>query len=110
MENLPLFLSIVFGLTTLFTVLFFYKAANSSRIVLLLLLGWLLLHGVISVSGFYTVTNNMPPRLALAVTPMFIGIALLFITANGKVFIDKLDAKTLTFLHVIRIPVWYLFQ
>jgi len=47
----------------------------------------------------------MPPRLALAVTPMFIGIALLFITANGKVFIDKLDAKTLTFLHVIRIPV-----
>ncbi len=105
MENLPLFLSIVFGLTTLLTVLFFYKAANSSRIVLLLLLGWLLLHGVISVSGFYTVTNNMPPRLALAVTPMFIGIALLFITANGKVFIDKLDAKTLTFLHVIRIPV-----
>lgn len=103
MENLPLFLSIVFGLTTLLTV-FFYKAANSSRIVLLLLLGWLLLHGVISVSGFYTVTNNMPPRLALAVTPMFIGIALLFITANGKVFIDKLDAKTLTFLHVIRIP------
>lgn len=105
MENLPLFLSIVFGLTTLLTVLFFYKAANSSRIVLLLLLGWLLLHGVISLSGFYTVTNSMPPRLALAVIPMFIGIALLFITAKGKVFIDKLDAKTLTFLHVIRIPV-----
>ena len=105
MDKLPLFISIVFGLTTLLTVLFFYKAAKSSQTVLFILLGWLLLQGAISLSGFYTVTNTMPPRLALAVVPLLIGIVLLFYTAKGRIFIDTLDAKTLTLLHVIRIPV-----
>lgn len=105
MENLPTFISIVFGLTTILTVFLFFKASNYSRIVLYLLCGWLLLQGAISLSGFYTVTNGMPPRLALAVVPMFIGIAFLFFTAKGKTFMDGLNVKTLTMLHVVRIPV-----
>lgn len=105
MENLPSFISIVFGLTAILTVLLFYKAANYSRVVLYVLCGWLLLQTVISLSGFYTVTDTLPPRLALAAGPMFIGIALLFFTTKGKQFIDGLDIKTLTLLHTIRIPV-----
>jgi hypothetical protein len=105
MENLPTFISIVFGLTAILTVLLFYKASNYSRFVLYLLCGWLLLHGAISLSGFYSVTNGMPPRLILAVVPMFVGIILLFITAKGREFIDALDVKTLTMLHVVRVPV-----
>ncbi len=105
MGNLPSFIGIVFGLTAILTVLLFYKASNYSRIVLYLLCGWLLLQGAISLSGFYSVTNGMPPRLTLAVVPMLIGIVLLFITVKGRAFIDALDAKTLTMLHVVRVPV-----
>lgn len=105
MENLPSFIGIVFGLTTILTVLLFYKASNYSKIVLFVLCGWLLLQACISLSGFYTVTDTLPPRLALAAGPMFIGIALLFFTTKGKKFIDGLDTKTLTLLHTIRIPV-----
>lgn len=105
MENLPSFIGIVFGLTTILTVLLFYKASNYSRTVLYVLCGWLLLQAVISLSGFYTVTDTLPPRLASAAGPMFLGIALLFFTAKGRLFIDGLDTKTLTLLHTIRIPV-----
>ena len=105
MENLPLFIGLVFGFTTVLTVLIFYKAANYSRIVLYVLCGWLLLQAFISLSGFYQVTDTLPPRFVLAVLPMFIGVILLFLTAKGRIFLDGLDSKTLTFLHIIRIPV-----
>ncbi len=105
MENLPQFIGLVFGLTTILTVILFYKAANYSRTVLVIICCWLLLHAFISLTGFYTITDTLPPRLALAVAPMIIGIVLLFITTKGKLFIDSLDNKTLTLLHTIRIPV-----
>ncbi|MFM9945539.1 MAG: hypothetical protein ACKVQB_09940 [Bacteroidia bacterium] len=105
MENLPTFIGIVFGLTTILTVLFFYKAATYSKTVLYVLCGWLLMQAFIGLTGFYTLTDTMPPRLALAVAPMFIAIAILFFTAQGRIFIDSLDTKTLTLLHTVRIPV-----
>ena len=105
MENVSAFIGIVFGLTTILTVLLFYKASNFSRTVLYVLCGWLLFQAFISLSGFYEVTDTLPPRFILAVLPPLILIAFLFFTKNGKQFIDGLDNKTLTFLHVIRIPV-----
>lgn len=105
MENLPQFISLIFGLTAVLTVLIFYKAANYSPAVLYALCGWLLLQAIISLTGFYTFTGSMPPRMALAVLPMFVCILVLFFNSKGQRFIDSLDNKTLTLLHVIRIPV-----
>lgn len=105
MENLPTFISTVFGLTTILTAGLFYKAANRSTTTLIVLLAWLALQAVISRSGFYTQTDTLPPRLLLLVLPPLALIILLFVIPKGREYIDSLDAKTLTVLHTIRVPV-----
>jgi hypothetical protein len=105
MENLPAYISIIFMLTTILTVGIFYKATNGSKITLFIILAWLVVQFFIAESGFYTITNSFPPRFLLLVLPPFLCIFLLFITPKGKQFIDGLDAKTLTILHIVRIPV-----
>ncbi|MBA4183709.1 MAG: hypothetical protein H0X49_06820, partial [Acidobacteria bacterium] len=56
-------------------------------------------------SGFYLLVDVFPPRLPLfAVIPALVLIILLFIFAR-KDFISRIPLKTLTLLHVIRIPV-----
>jgi len=105
MENLPTYISLVFGLTTILAVGLFYKATNNSRITLLILLTWLAVQAFIGLSGFYTVTDTIPPRILFLVLPPILFIVGLFTTSKGRQFIDSLDTKTLTILHTIRIPV-----
>ncbi|MBK7377529.1 MAG: hypothetical protein IPJ03_00720 [Ignavibacteriales bacterium] len=105
MENVPSYISIVFGLTTLLTFGLFYKSAGSSKGTLLILLIWIAVQSVIGLSGFYTVTDTIPPRFLLLVLPPFLFIAGLFLTAKGRQYIDGLNIRTLTLLHIIRIPV-----
>lgn len=103
--QVPLYVSVVFGLTTLLTTWLFWRAANHSKTALAVLLGWLLLQGVVSLSGFYLKTNSLPPRFpALAIPPLLVLIGMLS-TKNGRHFIDSLRLDRLTVLHVIRIPV-----
>ena len=105
MENLPVYIKVVFGLTTLLTVLMFYFAAHKSKLTLVILLAWLVFQGLISLSGFYTITDAIPPRFVLLVSPPLLVIATLFLTAKGRIYLDKLELKTLTILHVVRVPV-----
>ena len=105
MENLPTYISIVFGLTTILTVGLFYKSTNHSKKSLLILLTWLALQAIIGLSGFYTVTDTIPPRILLLVLPPILLIIGLFTTSKGRQFLDSLDIKTLTILHTVRIPV-----
>ena len=76
MENLPVYISIVFILTTF-----------------------------LSIYLFYTVTNTFPPRFLLVILPPLLLIAMLFLTAKGRRYIDNLNARWLTVLHIVRIPV-----
>lgn len=105
MDNLPIHINAVFGITTFLTVWLFYKAANNSKTFLVITIVWLAIQSVISVSGFYVVTSATPPRFPLLIVPPLLSIILLFITARGRKFLDSLDAKTMTILHTIRIPV-----
>ncbi|MBK8786890.1 MAG: hypothetical protein IPN43_10470 [Chitinophagaceae bacterium] len=105
MAHLPMYVNIVFILTTLLTVFLFYKAGSRSKISLGILVLWLLLQAVLSYVGFYTVTNTTPPRFILLALPAVLLIIYLFLTAKGRVYLNNLDAKTLTLLHVVRIPV-----
>lgn len=105
MENLPSYISIIFELTTLLTIFFFYEASNKSKAVLIILLGWIMLQALISNTGFYTITNTLPPRFLLLVFPPLLTIILLFAFLKGRFFINHLDVKLLTLLHVVRVPV-----
>lgn len=105
MENLPFYISLVFGLTVLLSFLLFYKATNQSKTFAAVAISWLIFQSLVSLSGFYQATNTMPPRVALLGFPPFVMIIVLFSTVKGRQFIDSLNIKTLTLFHIIRIPV-----
>lgn len=105
MENLPAYIKVVFILTTFLTAFLFYVASRKSTLTLIILTVWLVFQGFMGVSGFYTVTNTLPPRFLLLIGPPLLFIIGLFISVNGKAYVDNLSLKTLTILHTIRIPV-----
>lgn len=50
-------------------------------------------------------TNSEVPRFQLLLLPPLFIILFLFNTKNGRVFIDNLDLKTLTIIHIVRLPI-----
>jgi hypothetical protein len=105
MENLPLYSIIVFILTTGITFFLFYRAGNYSFAVFLIISIWLVIQGILSITGFYLVTDTNPPRGILFILPPLSFIIILFVTPSGRRFINQMDPGTLTLLHIIRIPV-----
>lgn len=105
MQNLPLYLSIVFVMAVLYAVFTFWKAANRSKIVLAVIVLWMIIHGVLAYSGFYLNTKGLPPRFALTIVPTFVAMIVLFSTKKGRAFIDGLNLSQLSILHIVRIPI-----
>ncbi|MEO6611728.1 MAG: hypothetical protein ABIT05_02305 [Chitinophagaceae bacterium] len=105
MEHLPIYISAGFIFTTALSIFFIYKAAGNAKIVLLVMAGWLALQAVVSLSGFYTVTGTIPPRFVLTILPPLLFIVWLLLSRRGAAFTSSLSIKTLTLLHIIRIPV-----
>lgn len=105
MENVPASLGIGFGLVTGLVVWLFYVAAGRSGRTLGVLGIWLGLQGALALSGFYTVVGGRPPRLLLLAGPPVVLLAALFATAGGRRYLDGLNLKMLTLLHVVRVPV-----
>lgn len=105
MDNLPFYIYLVFGLTISAAIALFYKATNGSKLFLILISAWILSQSIVGMSGFYTVTNTVPPRFGLLVLPPLILTIVLFSRQSGQQFIDSLDIKWLTLFHTIRVPV-----
>lgn len=112
MDGLPAFVSIVFILTTLLTIGFLFSAVRSQRdpgiggkLVIFLVPFWLLLTGFLAVQGFYQSLDSVPPRVfVFGVLPALILIIILLVFFRSG-FVEKLPLKTLTLLHIVRIPV-----
>ena len=105
MDNLPVYIGIVFGLTTILSGYLFFKATVQSRNTAVILISWLIFQAGLGLAGFYSITDTMPPRFLFLILPPLLLIIFLFNNARGLEFIDSLDIKTLTILHTIRIPV-----
>lgn len=105
METLPTYILLVFYLTTLLTIYFFRRSCPDSKIALMTILLWTIVQGKIGSTGFYTVTGTLPPRFILLIFPPILLMCFLFFTRKGKKFIDGLDLKALTLIHIVRIPV-----
>ena len=101
----PLYVGLVFTLTTLLTVWFFYRASKQSKTTDLVLAVWMIGQAVLAIGGFYQKTGTIPPRFSLLVAPPLLLILVLFLTRWGRRFVDTLRLDWLTLLHVVRIPV-----
>ncbi|TAH09231.1 MAG: hypothetical protein EAZ13_00315 [Sphingobacteriia bacterium] len=113
MEKVSIILNIFFILTTILTVWQFYRASNQSKKFLIIVIVWMIVQYELGKTDFYDNQTTLPPRFILLIFPPFLLIIIMFITLNGKKFIDRLSLKHLTLLHTIRIPVeialYYLF-
>src|ERR1700743_222692 len=96
METLPIYISVIFGLTAVLTVYLFYLATNSSKIFLAVTIGWLIIQSVLGMSGYFHFSRNVPPKLPLLVGPPTFLILILFVVKPGRRFIDSLKIAELT--------------
>lgn len=112
MESLPGYIQIVFAFTTLATVVFLLFAIRDAGantppglIMRFLVPLWAIVTGMLARNGFYQDTSSFPPTLFLfGVLPALLLIVVYFVFFRDS-FIERLPLKTLTLLHVVRIPV-----
>jgi hypothetical protein len=111
-NSYPVFISILFILTTILTLLFVYRILKNStagkkiKLVMLFLISWLLIQAVISIRGFYFEnTLTVPPRFTLTIIPPVITIVYLFLSKRCRAFINSLSFFDLAILSIVRIPV-----
>jgi hypothetical protein len=105
MNHLPIYISVVFIMTTLLTATLLYNASTSFKSLIIIITLWLSLQAAISLSGFYFLTTGTPPRFALSIVPPLILIISLVFTKAGKSFVEGLKSPALTLIHIVRIPV-----
>lgn len=98
-------INIAFIATVIVTTILFYLATPKSKTALSIVLSWAFLQSIIGYNGFYTEINTVPPRFIFMVLPPLIVILLTFFTSVGKTFIDQLDLKWLTLIHIVRLPI-----
>lgn len=107
MEHLPFYIALVMGLSTILSVYFLTKASPKKYTARVLTIAtiWLVLQALLGLSGYYINTQAIPPRFLLAIVPPLLLIMGLFFTKGGQNFIDSLNLRTLTLLHIVRVPV-----
>lgn len=114
--NLPTYITLIFGLTTIATLLLFIWTIRNSNSELTrkkvtpIFIGltiWLIIQAVLTTKNIYNSdTNSFPPKIMLfGIFPAIFLIILLFATHKGRRFIDNLPLKNLTYLNVVRIPI-----
>jgi hypothetical protein len=103
--QLPIYIIVIFILTFACALIFFLRATHFSLKITLLFFLWVCVQAILAYSQFYLNTSSLPPRILLALLPPFFIIGYIFLTAKGKLFLNRLNIKTLTIIHIIRVPI-----
>ena len=105
MQELPIYLSILFGLIVIASIIWYYFITGS-KVAVSIIIGWAAIQSAIGISGIYQYTDAIPPRIMLfGMLPALIIIAITFLTDRGRALIDQINLKALTYFHSIRLPV-----
>ncbi|MBN8825980.1 MULTISPECIES: hypothetical protein [unclassified Spirosoma] len=109
-DTTPLWLDAFFGATTLLTGYYLYSGVRqvSKRAANRLFVGvsiWLIILALLAYNQIFLHLDARPPGLVLVIGPPLLFIIGLFITTQGRLWIEKLPLSTLTVLHAVRVPV-----
>jgi hypothetical protein len=113
---MPLYVPIIFILTTIATLLLLYRAVSRSssaaaraaaKYLFIGMILWLALQAILTLNKVYSQSPEaMPPTIfLLGVLPIMLLIIILFATKKGRLFIDSLPLADMTYIHIVRIPV-----
>lgn len=103
--GLPSYLILTFLAAVTLTYQLFISAVKNKLVPSLIIFGWLAATAALAYTGFFTDIAGMPPRFTLAVLPALLFIIILLISKKGQSFVDGLNIRKLTLLHIVRIPV-----
>ena len=105
MENLPDYLAPLFLVTTALSIILFVQATPSKLYTMVFLFAWATTWYFVANNGFFLDTHTMPPGVIFMMGPAVVMMIIMFVTKSGKSYIDQLDLRKLTLLHIIRLPV-----
>ena len=105
MVHLPAGVSLFFLVTVLAGVVLLWLAVCGKRAAIMVALLWMVVQAAIARSGFYLVTDSLPPRLLLAAAPPLVLIAVLFLNRRGRRFVDGMSLQWSVLLHTVRVLV-----
>ena len=98
-------ISLVFILTSIICFMLFYRAVNYNPLAAAAFISMVLIQGMLAGTGFYSPAGHNAVRLSLKILPSVLIITCLFLTRAGRRFADRLSLKSLTWMHIVRIPV-----
>ncbi|MBV6645206.1 MAG: hypothetical protein KI790_07140 [Cyclobacteriaceae bacterium] len=123
MENVPFYVNLTFLAVVITTFAFFFYALISAAperknftptVVATFMAVWLFIVAILTFYDFLEDTTSIPPRLFIFVLPAFLLLIGLFAFPKVRAFFMKMPLTTLTYLHIIRVPVeivlWWLSQ
>lgn len=110
--HLPPLIPLIFG-STIFAILGYFFSLifgtrndwKSSVFLFLSLVLWLLLQAILSIQGFYKVTDTLPPRFVFLILPPLVLVLGLFSFRKSREWMDRIPQTGLTYLHLVRIPI-----
>lgn len=114
MLDIPFHITLVFILTTLYVFVTFVlsmlngsteKTRNRANIVMLFTLMWIIFQSTLALNRWYMDRETVPPHLAFPVITWLLLLTGLFNLEVGRKWIDALSLKTLTWIHLCRLPV-----
>ena len=105
MLQLPLYVYLLFAACVITAAYIVFSAIGFKKPFVITMLSWIALQSILGLSGFYTVTNAKPPRFPLLFVPPLLFLLINLFTVRGRKLLDSFNIKTLTLLHLIRIPV-----
>jgi hypothetical protein len=106
MEVIPDYIGGLFLVTVVLCLFLFVQAAPKvygPTIALLMI--WTSIWCFVPGTGFFDDREAMPPRIIFMMGPILLLMIGMFVTKTGRNYIDALDLKKLTTLHIVRLPV-----
>ncbi len=89
------------------------EKSNAPVIVTTFIAIWLFIISILSLQDFYLDFEFFPPKLFVFLAIMLAVIVGLFVHPKSRAFIGQMPITTLTYLHIVRVPVeivlWWLF-
>ena len=118
---IPAYIRLVFLVTALTTIGFIHFGTRSAEnkghrriswVLLTTITVWMATTGIMASRGFFLEFDTLPPRLVFIVLPPNLAILGLLIIKRSRNFILQIPISTLTYVHIIRVPVemvlWWL--
>lgn len=123
MGEIPLYVSLTFIAVVIATFGFLVYAARvaspgekdfSPTVIGTYIIVLLFVTALLSYNGYYLNFNERPPRLIISILVVVASIVVIFSTKAGRSYVQKMPLTTLTYIHIIRVPVeivlWWLYK